>query len=226
MTKVLIVTSESSVRKSSEMALKDKGLIIRSTNHSTAAWHLMDKIDFDLVIIDFQLKRESGLAVYKSLRHRYPELPVLMLGEGKFDEFMLKDLSPKAYDYLLRPFSSKELYEKISGLVDLTETHDTLLTYGELRIDMKQQLVVIKDKFRQLGKVEFKILLLLVRKTGEIVDPKKIKAMLQDEDDICHLSAFYYINRLRMKLHHLADGALEIALIKGQGYRIVFGGSL
>lgn len=224
MTKVLIVSHDSTVRKFSDLALKNNGFVTHTVTHSAAAWRLLQEINFDLIMIDFQLRNESGLALYKSIRQVCTQIPVLMMGQGAFDEFMLKDLSPSAYDYILKPFKFRELRMKIIGLLYITPVDEDLIIYGEMKIDVKKRLVMVKDRFLQLGRMEFKILMLLARKTGEVVDPKKIKSIIQAEGNMYQMTAFYYINRLRKKLHDLADGALEINLIRGQGYRLELGG--
>ncbi len=220
MTKVLLVSHDSSLRKFINLTLKFNGCTVHSAFDSTCAWKFLKEIRFDLIIVDYQLNQESGLAFYKSLRQFGASLPVLMVGEGAFDEFMLKDLSPTNYDYLLKPFKFCELKLKINSLMQATNGEEDVLTFGDLRIDVRQQLLILKDQILQVGKIEMRLLVLLAKRTGNIVDPKRIKKLLEAEGNFYHMTPFYYVSNLRHKLKQLAGDAFEITLIKNEGYRL------
>ncbi len=222
MSKVLILSNDSSLKKFVELTLKYNGFIIHGSSNSAEAWSYLKEIRFDFIMIDYRLTEESGLAFYKALRQFGTTIPVLMIGEGSFDEFMLKDLSPDNYDYLLKPFKFRELKLKINTLMQMNKEAAGLLTYGDLKIDVRQQLVMVKDKILQLGMMEMRILVLLARKTGEVVDPKKIKRLLESEGNLYNMTTFYYVSKLRQKMKQFAGEAFEISLIKNQGYRLEF----
>ncbi len=222
MTKVLLLSNDSSFKRYINLTLNYNGFTVHTAEDSSSAWKHLKEIRFDFVMVDYQLSEESGLAFYKSLRQFGTNVPVLMVGEGSFDEFMLKDLSPDNYDYLLKPFKFDALKVKINKLLQMNAASERFLTYGELKIDMKQQLVMVKDKFLQLGKMEMKILMLLARKTGEVVDPKKIKKILEAEGNFYNMTPFYYVSKLRSKLQTFAGEAFDISLIGNEGYRLEF----
>lgn len=222
MSKVLVLSNDSSLQKFVDLTLKYNGFIVHAATNSVAAWSLLKEIRFDFIMVDYQLTDESGLAFYKSLRQFGTNIPVLMVGESKFDEFMLKDLSPDNYDYLLKPFKFRELKMKINTLMHMNKEAEGFLSYGDMQIDVRQQLVMVKDKIMQLGTVEMRILMLLARKTGEVVDPKKIKKLLEAEGNFYSMTPFYYVSKLRQKMKKFAGEAFEINLIKNQGYRMEF----
>ena len=220
MTKVLILSKDSTLLKFVNFTLKYNGFIVETVSDSAAAWQFLKQVRFDFIMVDYQLNDESGLAFYKALRQFGTNIPILMVGEGLFDEFMLKDLSFDNYDYLLKPFKFKELKKKITSLLHMVNEKEEFVSYGDLRIDVRQQLVIVKDRILQLGKIEMRILMLLAKKTGEVVDPKKIKKLLEAEGSFYGMTPFYYVSRLRIKLKQFAGEAFEISLIKNQGYRL------
>lgn len=222
MTKALIVTSDSSFKRYVNLTLSFNGFTVHSASDSASAWKHLKEIRFDFIMVDYQLSEESGLAFYKSLRQFGTNVPVLMIGEGSFDEFMLKDLSPDNYDYLLKPFKFDALKVKINKLLQMNAASERFVSYGDLKIDVRQQLVMVKDRFLQLGKMEMKILMLLAKKTGEVVDPKKIKNILDSEGNFYNMTPFYYVSKLRNKLQSFAGEAFDISLIGNEGYRLEF----
>jgi DNA-binding response OmpR family regulator len=221
MSKVLIVSNDSSLKRFVDLTLSHNGFIVNAASDSSEGWSLLKEARFDLVIVDYQLRDESGLAFYKSLRQFGTSIPVMMVGEGMFDEFMLKDLSEDNYDYIIKPFKFDSLRVKINRLMQMNPEHERLITFGDFRIDVRQQLVMVKDKMIQLGKMEMKIFMLLARKTGGFVDPKKIKRLLEAEGNFYNMTTFYYVSKLRTKLKRIAGEALDISLIQNHGYQLV-----
>ncbi len=224
MSKFLLLTNDSALTKLVDLTLKYNGFIVQSANHSEAGWALLSEVRFDLIMLDYQLKDESGVAFYKSLRQLGTSIPVLMLGEGELDEFILKDLSTDHYDYLMKPFKFRELKVKINALLKTDDDVNDFISFGEFQIDVKQQLLMVRDRILQLGKMEMRILLLLARKTGDVVSPQKLKKLMESEGNFYNMTTFYYISRLRNKMKQFAGEVVDIVLIKDQGYQLQFRG--
>jgi DNA-binding response OmpR family regulator len=224
MSKVLLVTNDSSLTKLVDLTLKYNGFIIQSATHAETARALLSEVRFDLIMLDYNLKHESGVAFYKSLRQLGTSIPVLMLGEGELDEFILKDLSTDHYDYLMKPFKFRELKIKINALMKKERDVNDFISFGEFQIDVKQQLLMVRDRILQLGKMEMRILLLLAKQTGGVVSPKKLKKLMESEGNFYNMTTFYYVSRLRNKMKQFAGEVVDIVLIKDQGYQLQFRG--
>lgn len=222
MTKVLIVTHDSSLKKFIDLSLKHNGFVVHTASDSSEGWKHLREIHFDFIMIDMQLNNESGLGFYKALRQYGNNIPVIMVGEGSFDAFMLKDLSSENYDYIIKPFKFRELRLKVNNFLEASANTERLISFGDLKIDVRQQVVMLQDTFVQLGKMEMKILILLARKTGGFVHPHKIKALLQSEGNYYNMTTFYYISKLRAKLKKIAGDAFDISLVKDLGYKLEF----
>jgi DNA-binding response OmpR family regulator len=130
MNRILLLTPDVLLKRKVIRTAKEDSALIQTASEPVFAWRLLKEYAFDLVIIDYQLHEESGLSFYKAIRQMGFSLPILMIGEGAFDEFMLKDLSPDHYDYLLKPFSSKELQRKCHELTILNRYSSKLLEIG------------------------------------------------------------------------------------------------
>ena len=222
MTKILIITQDSSLEKQVNLTLKYHSFTVHSLESTPPAWKLLTEIHFDIIMIDFQLKQESGLAFYKALRLHGSKTPLLMIGEGRLDEFILKDLSIDHYDYLMKPFFFKDLKQKINSLMATQDLAGEFMNFGSFKIDVKHQLVMVKHQFVRLGKTELKILMLLVRKAGEVVDLKKILDLLDNEDQKSAQVAQFYVKKLCSKLASVSQHAVEIISIKNQGFKLEY----
>ena len=218
MTKALIVSNDLPARRDIERTLEFCSFTAHAASTSSEAWRELSLVRFDVVLVAMKLKDESGLAFYKSLRHAGLETPVLMMGEDALDELILKDLSVENYDFVLKPIKFKMLREKINVLLENKMVRESILAFGELRINNKEHVVTFRDKLLDLSKMELAILKLLVRKGGEVIHPKRISKLLEKES----MSAFYCISKLRQKLKQYGSEALEISFVKDQGYRLIY----
>lgn len=221
MSKILIVSNDSNLKKSVSLNLGLYGFTVNTAVNSSDGWKLLHEARFDLVIIDYQLRNESGLAFYKSLRQFGTSMPVMMMGEGVFDGFMLKDLSEVNYDYVIKPFNLETLKLKMNLLMQTNLNLEGVRSFSGFRVDIKQQLLIIKDNIVQLGKMEMKIFMLLAKKSNGFVDPKKIKRILNSEAPFYNMSTFYFISSLRSKIKKIAGDAVDICLVQNQGYQVV-----
>ncbi len=218
MTNVLVVSKDSSLKKTITQTMKHNDFKVQNVNESTQGWKLMRKEKFDFVMIDMNLKDESGLAFYKSIRQFGDNTPVLMIGECDFDTFMLKDLAIENYDYMIKPFKLNELQNKVNTLLERISSPERIVELGDMKIDIRHKVVFIRDSFVQLTEMEIQILLLFAHKAGEIIHPKKIKKLLEIEGVFYGMSTIYYVSKLRGKMKKIAGDAFDISWIKDEGY--------
>ena len=219
---VLLLSSDSHLMKFIDLTLKYNGFSLCFAKTSLDAWTFLKKSHFDLIMTDYQLKDESGLAFYKSLRQLGSTIPILIMGDSFHDEFILKDLSFQKYDYIIKPFKFRELKLKLNTLIHVPSELGNYLHIGDLEIDLARQVVTMKERILKLRKTEIKILLLLARKAGEIVDSRKIRKLLEAEGNLHNMPILHYVGSLREKLKDFTGEHMEIKLIENKGYRLDF----
>lgn len=222
MSKVLILTNDNQLKRLLELSLKFNGFVAHFVDDSAGAWKFLEEVYFDFIIIDFQLSQESGLAFFKSLRQFGTNIPVLMVGEGEFDEFILKDLSPHNYSYILKPFKFRELRQIINSLLNGIKEEYYHFSPRDLRIDAARGVVTLKDNIFLLGKMEIQIFLVLAKKAGVVVTSQRIKSILEKEGPLYRGTPFYHVSKLRNKLKTIVGDSIVIKLISGEGYRLDF----
>lgn len=222
MTKVLIVSSDHPTKTALFKNLSYNGFIVHTTAFSSDVWKYLEEINFDFILIDLYLIGESGLALYKSLRQFGFKIPIMMIGEGDFDEIILKDLSHQHYEYIIKPIVYSDLKTRINRLINPRLQDDSFFTFGEYKIDRKQQILHFKDKLVNLSKMELDILVLLAQKSGDIIHPKKIAKMFEKQNINFSMSTFYYVSKLRQKLRKMGCHALDITFIENEGYKLAY----
>jgi DNA-binding response OmpR family regulator len=211
MTKVLLISNDSTMEKMLNISLKFNGYIVHSTAFSDEAWKYLTEVHVDVVFVDVKLLDGSGYDFYRRMREKGLTLPVLMIGEGDFDSLMLTNFVSSQMNFLIKPFKFRELRKKVDTLMRTSQSSEKYLRLGEIKIDLRQHLIMAKDRMVHLGKAEMQILTMLARKTGEVVELPKYR-----------MTSFYYISRLREKLSKLAGGQFEISFVGKEMYRLSY----
>ena len=175
---------------------------------------------FDFVILDLNLPDVDGLTICRELR-RDPvttSIPILMLTARGSERDRITGLELGADDYLVKPFSNRELVARVAAILRRTQSASTSASGyddGELRIDEKAFRVYHRGQEVKLAKKELELLLLLVRNRGSVVSRDRILSEVwQMSDDVETRTVDAHIRNLRKKL-----GSERITTVVGFGYR-------
>ena len=116
MTKILILEDEDSIRSFIRVNLKKNGF---ETVEAASGEEALEKLDgsVDLALMDVMLPGISGFEVCKRAREQYPALGIIMLTAKGQEENRIEGLELGADDYIVKPFSPKELVARINALV-------------------------------------------------------------------------------------------------------------
>ena len=116
MTKILILEDETSIRSFIRVNLKKNGF---EAVEAASGEEALEKLDasFDLALMDVMLPGISGFEVCKRAREKYPSLGIIMLTAKGQEENRIEGLELGADDYIVKPFSPKELVARINALV-------------------------------------------------------------------------------------------------------------
>jgi DNA-binding response OmpR family regulator len=175
---------------------------------------------FDFVILDLNLPDVDGLTICRELR-REPStksIPILMLTARGSERDRVTGLELGADDYLVKPFSNRELAARVAAILRRTQTSSQEVSGyddGELRIDEKAFRVYHHGLEVKLAKKEMELLLLLVRNRGSVISRDRILSEVwQMSDDVETRTVDAHIRNLRKKI-----GTERITTVVGFGYR-------
>ena len=178
----------------------------------------------DLILLDIMLPRLDGYAVCTELRRLADPVPVLMLTAKGQVEDRVTGLDAGADDYLVKPFSTEELFARVRALLRRArrQTQEpTVLTLGDVRIDLVKQIATRGKKPLHLTAKEFAMLRLLAESAGEPVTRERFL------DAVWGYTAFpttrtvdNHIASLRSKIEKDPDQPRWIKTVHGVGYRL------
>jgi two-component system alkaline phosphatase synthesis response regulator PhoP len=173
-----------------------------------------------LVLLDIMLPEEDGLSVLKSLRST-PEtaaLPVIMLTAKSTEYDKVTGLDAGADDYIAKPFGTMELISRIKALLRRTSpAGEETISVGGITIYPQKRLVEANGLAVSLTKMEFELLLILLRNKGTVLTREELLSKVWGYDFTGESRTVdVHIRTLRAKLGECGD---VIETLRGVGYK-------
>jgi DNA-binding NtrC family response regulator len=114
--RILIVDDELGIRESLKLILENDYDISEATNGQECLEYLKQD-PVDLVLLDIKMPKISGLDILKQIKSINPDIKVIMVTGYKSVETATKSIQTGAIDYIVKPFNSKEILEKVEKLL-------------------------------------------------------------------------------------------------------------
>jgi DNA-binding response OmpR family regulator len=221
--KILIVEDEKRIADVVQSYLEREGFeaIVASTGEEALS---QLKKGFDLVILDLMLPDIDGETICSSLRE-ISDVPIIMLTAKSSEEDRVKGLGLGADDYVVKPFSPRELVARVKAHLRRTVTaRGKVLSFnkGMLTIDPAAREVKKRKQSVTLTATEFKILLSMAEKPQVVFSRLQIMNIAQGFDfEGFDRVVDAHIKNLRQKIEDNAREPLFIKTIYGSGYKFI-----
>jgi two-component system alkaline phosphatase synthesis response regulator PhoP len=220
---ILIVEDERRIVQLAQDYLEKAGYAVASTSDGSAALPLARSTRPDLIVLDLGLPGRDGLDVLRLLR-RESNTPVIILTARGEESDKLVGLELGADDYIVKPFSPKELVARVravlrraEGAADVGE----VIRAGELTLDIPRLRLTVAGRPVEVTPTEFQLLAVLARQPGRIFTRSQLL-------DAVHGVAFEsyeraidtHIKNLRRKIEPDPRRPRYILTVYGVGYRL------
>jgi two-component system response regulator MprA len=174
--------------------------------------------DFDLLILDVMMPRLNGLAVAKQLRSTRNQTPIILLTARDAAAEVIRGLDQGADDYITKPFSFQILLARIRALARRGPIHQPVILHvGDLTLDPGTREVKRANRCVDLTPTEFKLLEVLMRKAGRVVQREfLLQAVWGFSSDVESNTLDAFIRHLRQKID--VKGPKLIHTIRTVGY--------
>jgi two-component system, OmpR family, phosphate regulon response regulator PhoB len=224
MSLVLVVEDESAIAELIAINLRHAGFEVAVASSAEQALAAVAGVLPDLVILDWMLPGQSGLALAKRWRaeQRTRELPMIMLTARSEEVDKIAGLDAGADDYLTKPFSTNELMARIRSVLrrKAPEALDAVVAVGPLKLDPATRRVNREEREVKLGPTEFRLLHFLM------THPERVHSRAQLLDRVWGDHVFIeertvdvHVKRLREALGPV-QCAHMIETVRGAGYRL------
>ena len=203
--------------KTIKNALEDDGNVVDAVMDSEDCEAALATTKFEIVVLDINLPKKSGLEILRSMRLRQDFTPVLILTARDSVTQKVEGLNLGADDYLAKPFDLDELLARIRSIVRRSKGIATAtLSYNNIELNTLNHTVSQNGEKVDLTPKEFALLKLLLENINKVISRSRLEELLYSWDDSLESNALeVYIHYLRKKL-----GTSLIKTIRGVGYII------
>ena len=167
---ILVVDDEPKIVKIARDYLARAGFRVLTAGDGRAVVATVRSAKPDLVVLDLALPEMDGLDVTRTLR-KESEVPIIMLTARADETDRLIGLELGADDYIVKPFSPKELVARVRAVLrrwDGARAGTELVRAGELVLDIPRMVASIGDRTLTLTPTEFQLLAVMARQPGRI----------------------------------------------------------
>ena len=219
--RILIVEDEPAIAELIAVNLKHNGFQPIWAIDAETAQRELNEILPDVILLDWMLPGESGLTLARRWRAsaRTKAVPILMLTARGDEADRVAGLDAGADDYIVKPFSPRELLARIRAVLRrrVPEATGGLVKMGDLQLDADTYRVSLADRPLKIGPTEFKLLHFFmhhperVHSRGALLDK-----VWGDHVYIEERTVDVHVKRLR---ESLSDAGNMIETVRGAGYR-------
>jgi DNA-binding response OmpR family regulator len=224
MRKALVVEDDPDIVELLVHYLRAEGFTVDALGDGKRALDRIRLESYDLLVLDLQLPGLDGLSLCAEVRRdkRTRDVPVVMLTARGDEADRIVGLEMGADDYVVKPFSPKELVARVRALfrrMGRKGDDEGPLSFGPLEIDRPRHVVKWEGQPVYLTAKEFALLVALVEARGRVLSRQ---GLLEDVWGYTYAEGMrtvdVHVRRLREKLPGLAT---RIVTVKSLGYRLV-----
>jgi DNA-binding response OmpR family regulator len=222
--RVLIIEDSADVAETISLCLEMRwpDTVVAVTENGEKGVEVVKSETFDLIILDINLPDIDGFEVLRRLR-QLSNVPVIIVTVRGEEEDNAKGLEMGADDYIVKPFSPRDLLSRINAVVRRSRTTltegDPQIVQGNLKLNLATNEACLLDKTFKLTPTECKLLYTLMRSPGRTVQNEELLQNVWGDEDTENDVLRTYIRRIRDKFN---DNPPRIILTEhGQGYRFI-----
>lgn len=218
MARILIVDDEKDIVNVIEEYCKHSGLETDVAYDGLEALEKAKVSFYDCIIMDIMMPRMSGYEAVEEIK-KIKDIPIILCS-AKVEEYdKLKGFEIGVDDYIVKPFSPKEVIARIKAVLKRTQSaniHDVLV-FGNLKIDNSAHIVFVDDEKAELTNKEYDLLMLLIQNRTKYVSREQILDEIWGDDyQKGPRTIDTHIKMLRKDLKSCGD---RIKTVRGEGYK-------
>jgi two-component system response regulator VicR len=225
--RILIVEDERAVARGLEYALSHEGYEVSWASTGRQALQLAHSQDPHLIVLDIRLPDISGFDVCRQLRGEGNRVPILMLTARDEEVDRVLGLELGADDYVVKPYSLRELISRIRALLRRTygdlavPPQEGRIAFGPIEMDLERWLVYRDEELVDLTPTEFRLLRYLVTHPGRPFSREALIDAVWGYDTVVgsERTVDVHIRHLREKLEADPAHPRWLVTVRGAGYK-------
>lgn len=219
---VLIVEDDPNTASLVATYLNKEGFVTTIASDGQQALDMVRAHNPAFIILDVMLPKLDGWEVCRRIR-KHSDVPILMLTAREDEIDRVMGLSIGADDYVVKPFSPRELVERVKAILRRTDRSAnvrSVLRHHELVLDPEKHKVSLGDKVISLTTLEYKLLHALMRSPGRVFSRDELLDHFYEQGEVVvDRVVDVHIGKLRQKIEQNPAQPKFIKTVRGFGYR-------
>ena len=221
--KILIVEDDPSILRGLQLNLTMEGYMVRSAMDGEAGLALARSEHPDLLLVDVMLPKLDGLSLIRTLRADDPDVPILILSAKGQEVDKVAGLDLGADDYVVKPFSLKELLARIAAALRrgrASHASKVASRFGAAEVDLTARQLSVGGKLVPLTAREFDLLAFFVAHPGRVYSRDQLmQAVWGARYTGTARTVDNFVGRLRAHIGDDAEKPRHLETVRGFGYR-------
>lgn len=232
--KILIIEDEPNIRELVLYNLKTNGYDCSAAEDGIMGITMVHREKPDLILLDIMLPGKNGFEICKELREEGNNTPIIMMTAKTEEADKVMGLDYGADDYISKPFGIREMMARIKAVLRRYETTvsdssapiikpagDTIITVGDLSINVERHEVNVAGRMVNLTLKEFELLQYLMENRGHVFSRDQLLNNIWGIDYAGETRTVdVHIRHLRQKLAGDDGEDQYIETIRGKGYKV------
>ncbi|MGE0001883.1 MAG: winged helix-turn-helix domain-containing protein [Fimbriimonadaceae bacterium] len=221
--KVVVVDDEPGILEAVEGRLRKEGYSVFTAGSAEEGFRLFRKFQPDLMVVDVMLPQRSGLDLCKAVR-RDSETPVIFLSARSSDDDRIAGLEAGGDDYVVKPFSLKELTIRVARVLQRTRGFrpDQTVESGDLKIDPRSHTAELGGKTLKLSPKEFALLHFLASNPSQVFSRAQILDRVWGQDAfVTDRTVDVHVRWLRKLIEKDPSAPNRLVTVRGVGYQFL-----
>lgn len=225
---ILVVDDEKEIADVVELYLKGDQYSVYKCYNGTEAWECVQKVKFDMAILDVMLPDFDGFELLRRIREKYT-FPVIMLTAKTEYIDKITGLTMGADDYIPKPFNPLELVARVKAQMrrytqynDGSKESGDILDFAGLFLDRDSHQCVYNEQELTLTPIEFDLLWILCENRGKVISSEKLFEAVWGEKFYknSNNTVMVHIRHLREKMSGPTGKSDFIKTVWGVGYKV------
>ncbi len=224
--RILTIEDDAAIRRGIVDSLRFAGYDVLEAGDGPEGLEMAVRREFDLLLLDLVLPRGDGLEILREVRRLRPTLPVIILTARGEEADRVRGLQDGADDYVVKPFSVKELLARVEAVLRRSAERPSDITEIAIpggRVDLRRREVRFEDGRRaELSEREAELVRYLAANPARAVSRDELLANVWriNPQGVTTRTIDMHIARLREKLEQNADRPAVILTVRGKGYML------
>lgn len=218
--KILIVEDDKDIAELIRLYLSKAGYICFVNNTGENVLKEILKESIDLILLDIMLPFSNGLDIAKNIRQE-SSMPIIFITAKEEEEDRITGFKIGGDDYITKPFSPKELVERVNSIFRRLENKYREIKVKNFSLDLDRKSINKNGKEINLSHKEFKLLSILITNPGRVFSREQLVERLYTDygEEVFDRAIDVLISRLRGKISD--KKGLVISSVRGLGYKFI-----